>query len=565
MTTLCDTLHTKRPDEQVILARLILMPDVQPLEPTDPLRLGPYRVTGRIGSGGQGVVYLGAAEDGSAVAIKLFHVALGADRTWRDAFARELEVAKRVARFCVAQVLDSGTAGGRPYIVSEYVPGPSLQHVVSTEGPRSGSALDRLAISTSTALVALHDAGVVHRDFKPQNVLLAPDGPRVIDFGIARALAGAHTVASQVVGTPAYMAPEQFAGDELGLAVDVFSWAATMAFAATGRPPFGADTLPAIMNRVLTAPPDLDGVEPPLRDLLAECLAKDPAERPSAHRILDRLVRRNGYAVSLRGAAAGDGRPAAPAVAPEGPADEATPPPGAGRGPASKDGARATRRLLPVAALAAAVAAGAAIVVTNAAAFGLRPGVREATATPLPRYGSAAPSVTEAPPTGSGGRQAGRRPGPAATPGVPARAESAPTTGTVPPGPARPGTGPTGHPGERPTAAPETTSPPEPTTGPTQPPAEASPTAGPATPPPAPRPTRPVRLGPARFGGYCRSLGWEWVRYRGSPRPGPYCVRGDDAMYLDHAQRDAGCRWRYGEAKAFHRYRGRGGYCYVHR
>src|SRR5690606_27603624 len=198
------------------------MPVTQPLEPGDPDRLGEYRITARIGEGGQGVVYLARSPADEPVAIKLFHAPIGRDETVHAHFARELEAAKRVARFCTAQVLDYGMYGTRPYIVSEYVPGPSLQQVVTAEGPRTGSALERLAVATATALVALHDAGIVHRDLKPQNVIIGSDGPRVIDFGIAKALAGVSTVASQIIGTPAYMAPEQLIGGTLGFSVDVF-------------------------------------------------------------------------------------------------------------------------------------------------------------------------------------------------------------------------------------------------------------------------------------------------------------------------------------------------------
>src|SRR4051812_23322803 len=188
------------------------VPNVQPLTHGDPRRLGAYEVTGRLGEGGQGVVYLGRGAAGETVAIKVLQAQLMEDETARARFVREVEVTKRVARFCTAQVLDAGMIDDRPYIVSEYVPGPSLQQQLKREGPRQGAALDRLAINTATALAAIHQAGVVHRDFKPGNVLMGPDGPVVIDFGISRALdaSGSMTTAlSQVVGTPAFMAPEQ--------------------------------------------------------------------------------------------------------------------------------------------------------------------------------------------------------------------------------------------------------------------------------------------------------------------------------------------------------------------
>jgi len=529
------------------------MPDAQPLDPADPTRLGPYRLTGRIGSGGQGVVYLGEAEDGSAVAIKLFHAPIGADRTLRDAFTRELTAAKRVARFCIAQVLDSGLVGDRPYIVSEYVPGPSLHAVVAREGPRTGGALDRLAIGTATALVALHDAGVVHRDFKPQNVLLGPDGPRVIDFGIARALAGTGTVTTGV-GTPAFMAPEQFDGRELGPAVDVFAWAATMAFAATGRPPFGVDSPPAIMNRVLNEPPDLDGVEPPLRDLLAECLAKNPADRPSAHRILDRLVRRNGHAAAENAGATLP--PAAATEAPPGTADRPTP---AGRAAKTGDApaSRRRRRLLPV---AAAVAAATAVILLVTHVLNPSPPDREraAPAGP-PSSGPAAPSPTGAAPTGTA-RPTGRGIGaaarrlPAASPLAAATGRGAPTW--RPTGPrATPAPAPPSRPSAASAATPSATATVTPTSAPT-----ADERTRPATSPP-----RLTGLGPGRFRVYCRSLGRKWAAFRISPRLRAYCVtRKGRRIPLSRAQRAEGCRWRYREPKAVHRFRGRAHRCHVH-
>ncbi|REE98493.1 serine/threonine-protein kinase [Thermomonospora umbrina] len=280
--------------------------EAEALRTDDPERLGEYVLEGRLGHGGQGAVFLGVAEDGRRVAVKLLHAELTADERARARFLRELEVAKRVAGFCTAQVLDADVAGDRPYIVSEYVPGPSLAVRVAEQGPLSGAALERLAIGTATALVSIHQAGIVHRDLKPHNVLIGPDGPRVIDFGVARAISGASTVTSQIIGTPAYMAPEQLKGADAGTAADVFCWAATIAFAATGRPPFGQDNIPAVINRILNAEPDLGDLTGPLVDLVDACLAKDPADRPEAGGLLMRLLGHDDPAAAAPGAAAGD-------------------------------------------------------------------------------------------------------------------------------------------------------------------------------------------------------------------------------------------------------------------
>jgi serine/threonine protein kinase len=258
------------------------MADGLPLRPGDPPELGGHRLLRRLGEGNQGVVFLGLSPSGERVAIKLLHARMAADPNARERFVRELSAAKKVARFCTAQVLDADLAGDHPYIVSEYVEGRSLRSHILTDGPRTGGALERLAISTLTALAAIHKAGIVHRDFTPHNVLLGPDGPRVIDFGIARALGATGNNESAHAGTPSYMAPEQVKGDEIGPPADMFAWGSTILFAATGHPPFGNEAVHAVMERIVHDEADVSPLPEPLRSVVAACLAKDPARRPTA-------------------------------------------------------------------------------------------------------------------------------------------------------------------------------------------------------------------------------------------------------------------------------------------
>ncbi|MEV4168189.1 protein kinase [Nonomuraea sp. NPDC049709] len=257
------------------------MPNVEPLREGDPAAVGPYRLVGRLGAGGHGVVYLGQARNGTPVAVKVLREGLAVG----DRLAKEISAARKVEPFCLAQVLDASTSG-RPYIVAEYVDGPSLQQA----GRRGGAELQRLAVATATALDAIHQAGVVHGDFTPSNVLLGPDGARVVDFGIAAALSSGMKATSNIVGTPAYMAPEQLAGKPVGAAADVFAWASVLVYASTGVPPFGDDALPAVINRILHEEPRLGELGRPLRDIVPACLAKDPAARPSMRDVLLRLA-----------------------------------------------------------------------------------------------------------------------------------------------------------------------------------------------------------------------------------------------------------------------------------
>jgi serine/threonine protein kinase len=261
----------------------------RPLEPGDPVRLGRFELLARLGEGGQGVVYLGrgSGPGEERVAVKVLRSSV--DAHVMERLARELDAIHQVQPFVTAGIIEASAEGDRRYVVSEFIDGPTLQDRVETQGPLPERDLQRLAVGTATALTAIHGAGVVHRDFKPANVLLGPDGPRVVDFGIAR-LTDAVTITSGVIGTPAYVSPEQLAGERPSSAVDMFAWGVTMVFAATGRSAFGTDSVPAVMHRVLYEEPDLTGVPPSLRPAVGQCLAKDPALRPSARDLLLRLV-----------------------------------------------------------------------------------------------------------------------------------------------------------------------------------------------------------------------------------------------------------------------------------
>ena len=260
------------------------------LRDTDPREVGVYRLLGRLGEGGQGVVFLAEGPTGSPAAVKLLPPTT--DPQVRSRFLKEVAAAQRVARFCTAQVLDAGIFERRPFIVSEYVSGPSLVELVEQFGPRGGAALERIAVATLTALGAVHAAGMVHRDFKPGNVLLGPDGPVVIDFGLA-AVPGMTTTGlsgQTAMGTPAFMAPEQLAGTRVTAAADVWSWAVTMVFAGTGELPFKGESLPATAFAILQSEPKVGRLPEPLGSLVHRCLNKDPAARPSARGVLGQLV-----------------------------------------------------------------------------------------------------------------------------------------------------------------------------------------------------------------------------------------------------------------------------------
>ncbi|MFC8099995.1 PQQ-binding-like beta-propeller repeat protein [Streptomyces sp. NPDC057363] len=267
-----------------------------PLEEADPRRVGRFRIVARLGAGGMGRVYLGRSPGGRSVAVKVVRAELAEEAGFRRRFAREVETARRVTGFFTAAVVDADPQGSPAWLATEYVPGMPLGEAVGQHGPWPEKSVLVLGAGLAEALEAVHDAGVVHRDLKPSNVLLAADGPRVIDFGISvlaevSAHASVLTQTGAVIGTPGFMSPEQLAGGEVGPPSDVFSLGTVLAFTATGSGPFGAGAAQALNYRIVHEQPDLSGLSPVLADVVGRCLAKEPERRPSVATLVRELGR----------------------------------------------------------------------------------------------------------------------------------------------------------------------------------------------------------------------------------------------------------------------------------
>ncbi|GAQ60067.1 serine/threonine-protein kinase [Streptomyces scabiei] len=256
---------------------------VQPARPGDPSRIGPYRIIGRLGAGGMGTVHAGVTSDGTRVAVKVIHPEQAQEPEFRARFAREVALSSRVTGPYVIPLLAADTDAATPWLATAYVPGPTLDQHVRERGPLSEGSLYALAAATAQALAAIHAVGVVHRDVKPQNIILTPTGPRVLDFGIAHASDSTSVTRTGVMtGTPGWISPEQYRQGTAGPAGDVFAWGALVAYAATGRLPFGAGPPDVVAFRVMSGEPDLDGVAASLRRILEEALSKEPEDRPAA-------------------------------------------------------------------------------------------------------------------------------------------------------------------------------------------------------------------------------------------------------------------------------------------
>jgi eukaryotic-like serine/threonine-protein kinase len=331
---------------------------VQARAPGDPRRLGPYELLGRLGQGGMGVVFLGRERRGGRLAaVKAIRPELAGDPAFAARFRREVEAARRVDSPQVARVLDADPAAARPWLATEYVDGATLADAVAATGPLTGGRLAAFAAGVAQALTAIHAAGVVHRDLKATNVLLPRSpGPevKVIDFGIARAADATMTRSGLRFGTPSWMAPEQLRDRPAGPPADVFAWGLLVAFAASGRHPFGGGPADAVAYRILHDRPDLDGVREPLRSLVRDALARDPAARPTAAGLATTLTAAVATTVPLL--AAGSTVPL-PVAGPAGPLPVAGPTlPLPATGPTRRPRRRRVGRLLAAAALLAGLA-----------------------------------------------------------------------------------------------------------------------------------------------------------------------------------------------------------------
>ncbi|NDU72844.1 protein kinase [Actinomadura sp. DSM 109109] len=254
---------------------------MEPLAANDPRQVGPFQILGRLGRGTVGEVFLGRSPGGRPVAVKVVLPGPAGDATFRRRFRAEVDAARRVQGLHTAPVVDAGLDEPRPWLATAYVPGPSLEEAVSAHGPLPAMTVDALRAGLAEGLSAVHRAGLVHGDVKPGNVLLASAGPHIVDFGIARAIEESGTFTSVRMGDPGFSAPEQIRGAEPGPAADVFSLGCVLAYAATGRHPFGQGTAAEVVHRMAHGEPDLAGVPEPLAGTIRACLAKDPSHRPA--------------------------------------------------------------------------------------------------------------------------------------------------------------------------------------------------------------------------------------------------------------------------------------------
>ncbi|MPY52863.1 serine/threonine-protein kinase, partial [Streptomyces acidicola] len=264
----------------------------QPLEAGEPTAVGPYRLLGRLGSGGMGRVYLGRSAGGRTVAVKIVHPHFALDEEFRARFRREVDAARRVGGAWTAPVLDADPEAPVPWVATAYAAGPSLAGAVADAGPLPAHSVRVLGAGLAEALTAVHALGLVHRDVKPSNVLLTVDGPLLIDFGIARATDGTASLTSTGVsiGSPGYMSPEQILGKGVTGAADVFSLGAVLAYAATGESPFPGDSSAALLYKVVHEEPELGSLEGELRELVQHCLTKEPTGRPRPEEVARALA-----------------------------------------------------------------------------------------------------------------------------------------------------------------------------------------------------------------------------------------------------------------------------------